>query len=169
MTDRKRLTRAEVEQTQEYQQLTEKQRLFVGTYCEGGMANGVYDPVTATLLAYKCKNRESARVMSYALMGNIRIIAALNRHFNAEPIEQFIIEVDRAIRNKKLTVANLQALKLKADLLGFAARLPGVNNNATGVLPPDVLAASKEARKAQRKPSVRKPAPPPPPLSDYTF
>lgn len=168
MEDRKRLSIDEIEATQEYQQLTPKQRLFVSTYCDGGIRNGVYDPISATLLAYKCKNPESARVMSYALMGNIRIVAALNRHFNAEPIEQFLVEIDRAIRNKSLSIAQLQALKLKADLLGFSARLPGVNNLPTGTLPPDVVAATKEARKSQRKRGERKPAPAPVP-SDYTF
>ena len=169
MADREKLTLTEVEQTQEYQQLTPKQRLFVATYCDGGLRNGVYDPVFATQIAYKCKNPESARVMSYALMGNIKIVAALNRHFNAEPIEQFIVEVDRAIRNKSLSIAQLQALKLKADLLGFSARLPGVNNTPTGVIPPDVLAATKEARKAKRKRGERKPPLSPAPSSDYTF
>lgn len=168
MDDRKKLSLTELEQTQEYQQLTPKQRLFVATYCDGGIRNGVYDPVSATQMAYKCKTPESARVMSYALMGNIRIIAALNRHFNAEPIEQFLVEVDRAIRNKHLSVAQLQALKLKADLLGFSARLPGVNNTPTGVLPPDVVAATKEARKANRKKPTPKPAPSAP-SGEYTF
>lgn len=171
MDDRKKLSLAELEQTQEYQQLTPKQKLFVATYCAGGLESGIYDPISAIQIAYKCKNAESARVMSYAMMSNIRIIAALNRHFNTEPIEQFIVEVDRAIHNKKVSLAQVQALKLKADLLGFAARLPGVNNTATGIIPPTVLAASKETRKSKRKRIERKPASPPPPTSssEYSF
>lgn len=156
MEDQKRLSLVELEQTPEYQQLTPKQRLFVATYCEGGIRTGIYEPIHATQIAYKCKNAECARVMSYALMGNIRIIAALNRHFNATPIEQFIVEVDRAIRNKHLTVAQLNALRLKADLLGFSARLPGVQGTPTGVIPPDVLEAAEKERKAKRKKVERK-------------
>ena len=122
--------------------------------------NGVYDPVSATQTAYVCKNAESARVMSYAMMGNINIIAALNRHFNSEPIEQFLVEINRAIRNKSITNAQLGALKLKADIMGFSARLPGVDHQSPDVIPKDVQEATKEARKAQRKRPEPKPKEP---------
>lgn len=147
----RRLSVDDLRKTQEFQQLTERQQLFVATYCAAGMVDGIYDPVAATKTAYRCKSFEVARIMSYSLMANIRIVAVLSRHFNAEPIEEFLVEVNRAIRNKHLTIAQLQALKLKADLLGFTVRLPGVGNNAAAVLPTDVLEASKEAIKAKRK------------------
>lgn len=163
MEDRKKLTLDELFETQEYQQLTPKQRLFVATYCAGGLQNKVYNPVSATLVAYKCKNPESARVMSYALMSNMRIIATLNRHFNTEPIEQFLVEVNRAVRNKRISRAQVDALKLKADILGYAVKIPGINHTSTAI-PADIVAASK----AKRKRGERKPAPistPP----DYSF
>lgn len=157
MEPRKKLTLDEVQQTQEYAILTPKQQLFVASYIQGGMQTGIYDPVSAVQLSYHCENPESARVMSYAMMNNIRIIEALNRHFNSEPIESFLKEVSRAIRNKKLSVSQVQALKLKADLLGFAARLPGASHQSINTIPKDVIAASKAARKAKRKTPVRKP------------
>lgn len=154
-TERKKLGLDELEQTQEYQSLTPKQRLFCATYCAGGLLNGVYDPVAATQTAYVCKNAESARVMSYALMSNIRIVEVLNLHFNSEPVEQFIVQLNRAIRNKNLTQAQLWALRLKADIMGFTAKLPVVTDKQPEI-PTDVQEATKEARKAQRK-AQRKP------------
>lgn len=161
MSNTKRLTLDEVKATQEYSILTGKQQLFTETYIAGGIGTGTYDPIEATMTAYSCKSKENARVMSYSLMANIRIVAVLNRHFNREPLEEFLIQVDRAILNKKLSVANLNALKLKADILGYGARLPGVGGTATGTLPPDVVDATKAAKKAARKKPVR-PAPPEP-------
>jgi len=152
MTDlSRRLPLAELQNTQEYQRLTQKQKLFVATYCEGGMVDGNYDPVAATQTAYACKTLEIARVMSYALMSNIRVVAVLNRHFNAEPIEEFLVLLDRAINNKHLTLAQLQALKLKCDILGYANRLPGAPGIPRNVIPPDIAEASKQARKSKRK------------------
>jgi hypothetical protein len=160
MTDKsRRLTLEQVKDTQEYSLLTGKQQLFVETYIAGGIGTGTYDPISATLISYNCKSRENARVMSYSLMANIRIVAALNRHFNREPLEEFLIQVDRAIQNKKLSIAQLNALKLKADICGYSARLPGTDRQATDAIPPDVAAATKAAKKAARKQPVRKEAP----------
>lgn len=156
METRQRLTLDELMETAEYQELTPKQQLFVATYVAGGIATGKYDRLDATQKAYVCKSIESARVMSYTMMGNIRVIAAINRHFNAEPIEEFLKEVNRAIRNRKLSIAQLQALKLKADLLGFSARLPGTNNVAHDKIPADVIAADKAARKKKTKRVIEK-------------
>src|SRR5579864_2503363 len=140
-----KLTLEEIKTTQEYSILTGKQQLFIETYIRSGLDTGTYDPVLAAQTAYTVKNRENARVMSYALMANIRIVAVLNRHFAKEPLAEFIEQVDRAIRNKKLSVAQLQALKLKGDLLGYTTRLPGTNNTALGTLPPDIVAATLAA------------------------
>jgi hypothetical protein len=153
-----RLTLAQVKDTQEYSLLTGKQQLFVETYVQSGIDTGTYDPITSTLTAYRCKSRENARVMSYALMSNLRIIATLNRHFNREPIEDFVIQIDRAIQNKKLSIAQMQALKLKADVLGYGCRLPGADGSGSGKIPADIAAETAAAKKAARKRSVRAPA-----------
>ena len=157
-----RLPLAEIEKTKEYQRLTPKQRLFVASYCEGGLVDGNYDPVAATRTAYACKSAEVARIMSYSIMQNIRIIAVLNLHFHTAPIEDFLVLVDRAIRNKNLTNAQLQALRLKCDIMGFANRLP-TENAPTGVIPKEVLDATEAVRKAKRKPP-EKPSKPEPKL-----
>lgn len=159
---RKRMSVEELRLTPEFQRLTQKQQLFVATYCGAGLLDGTYDPIIATRTAYQCKSMEVARVMSYPLMQNIRIVAVLNRHFNSEPIEDFLVQVDRAIQNKKLTVAQLQALKMKGDILGFTTRLPGTNNFPQGTIPPAVLEASREERKAKNKLTPKPPKPPKP-------
>ncbi len=157
----KRLTLDQIKSTQEYAVLTGKQQLFCETYCASGIATGTYDPISATLTAYACASKENARVMSYSLMSNIRIIAVLNRHFNREPIEEFLIQIDRAIQNKKLSVAQLNALKLKGDILGYTTRLPGTNNFPLGTIPPDVQKNLDADRKAKRAKPVRAPKPEP--------
>ena len=153
----KRLTLEQIKDTQEYSILTGKQQLFVETYIRGGIDTGTYDPKNAAMFAYSCKSIEVARIMSYALMANIRIVAVLNRHFNREPLEDFLIQLDRAIINKKLSTAQMMALKLKGDILGYTTHLPGTPNMPLGTLPADVVEATAEARKAKRKKPERAP------------
>src|SRR5258708_19771521 len=100
--------------------------------------------------------------MSSSLMSNIRIIAVLNRHFNREPIEEFLIQIDRAIQNKKLSVAQLNALKLKADILGYTTRLPGTTNFPLGTIPPD-LQKNLDADPKPKRPQPSRPPNPKPP------
>jgi hypothetical protein len=107
------------------------------------------------MTAYKCRTEEIARIMSYAQMGNIRIIAVLNRHFNVTPTEAFMTVLDRAIRNKNLTNAQMEVLRLKCILLGYKNVPPQVHQLA---VPPEIAEATKEKRKANRKP--RTPAKP---------
>ena len=134
--------------TEEYQRLTPKQRLFVATYCEGGMLDGNYDSIAATRTAYQCKTPEVARIMSYSLMQNIRIVAALNRHFNRAPNEEFLIALDRAIVNKNLTMAQLGALRLKCEVMGLRTRIS--DKTSIGILPDDVIESEKQAKKNKR-------------------
>ena len=153
-----RMPMVDLEKTQEFQQLTRKQQLFVRTYCEAGLATGNYDSVEATMTAYNCKTYEVARIMSYAQMHNIRIVAVLSRHFCKTPIEDFMVTLDRAIANKKLTTAQIQALRLKYEILGYPNRLPSIGA-PHGVIPQDVLAEELENRKPKRKPyKERRPA-----------
>src|ERR1700676_754803 len=158
---RKRMSVDDLRLTPEFQRLTQKQQLFVVTYCAGGLLDGNYDPIEATRTAYQCKSAEVARIMSYSVVANIKIVAVLNRHFNTEPIEEFLVLVDRAIRNKHLTIAQLQALKLKGDILGYTTRLPGTNNFPQGTIPRDVVDKQNEARKEARG-AKRKGLPKPP-------
>lgn len=159
-----RMPLAELEVLPEYLRLTQKQKLFVATYCEFGLADGNYDAVEAARVAYQCKNREVARIMSYSLMQNIRIIAVLNRHFNATPIEEFLAMLDKAINNKKLTVAQIQALRLKCEILGFANKL--TDRVPMGAAFLQAQEDAKEKRKSKRKKYERAPVEAPRSLSD---
>ena len=145
-----RMPLSEIRLTPEYQKLTPKQQLFVAAYVDGGLLDGHYDPIAATRTAYECKTPEVARIMSYSLMANIRIVAVLNRHFQTEPIEEFMVMLDRAINNKKLTVAQLNALKLKCDILGFANHIPTQAPMHAGLQ--EAQEDAKTARKSKRKP-----------------
>jgi hypothetical protein len=157
---------AELEKLPEYQKLTPKQQLFIATYTEGGLVDGNYDAVAAVMTAYQCKSIEVARVMSYTMLANIRIIEVLNRHFGREPKEQFLLDLDRAIRNNRLTNAQLQALRLKCDILGYANHLP-TENAATDRIPKDVQRAERPPKpKKPKKPKVEK-APKLSEMSDY--
>jgi hypothetical protein len=153
---RNRMSVDELRETPEFQRLTQKQRLFVATYCGGGLLDGNYDSVLAAHTAYACKSAEVARIMSYSLMQNIRIVAALNRHFGTTPTEEFLVQLDRAIRNKHLSIANLQALRMKCEILGLANRLPTLGA-PVGVIPDDVLEAERAEHKAKRKASTKAP------------
>ena len=159
-----RLTLDQLKQTMEYKKLTQKQQLFVATYCEGGLVDGNYDAVGATRTAYQCKSLEVARIMSYSLLANIRIIAVLNLHFNVTPTEDFMVMLDRAIRNKNFTMAQLGAMKLKCELMKIGNRLPGTSS--VGILPDDILEASRAAKKTKKAPKDD-PDTKPPKKSDY--
>lgn len=114
----------ELEKTQEYSRLTLKQKLFVATYIQRGLQDGIYDAIKAIRTSYECKNDEIARVMSYRLMANIHIIEVLNRHFGASPIDEFIQQIDLAVRSRRTTLAQVQALKVKCEALKLANALP---------------------------------------------
>lgn len=161
-----RMSLEELEKTTDYLRLTPKQRLFCSTLVAGGILDGNYDPAAATMTAYNCRNMEVARIMSYSMMANIRIVAVLNLHFGTTPSEQFLETLDRAIRNKNLSPSQLAALRLKCDIMGFANRLPerAPSPKFTPHQGVQDAAAKKEKRK---KPARRDSAPAIP--SEYGF
>jgi hypothetical protein len=155
MSETKRMPMKELAQTPDYQRLTNKQKLFVMTYVQAGIDCGEYDEIGACLTAYKCKSREIARIMSYALMANIRIIAVLNLHFGATPTEQFLEEIDRAIRNKKLTQAQLGALQLKCRVLGIKTMIPDDHTPIERKIEEVAQHAAKAEKKAKREKPIQ--------------
>ena len=95
--------------------------------------------------------------MSYALLKSVHIIAVLNRHFQTEPIEAFLETIDRAINSRKVTMAQVQAMRLKSNVLGFTSGIPDRQPMAEGFKEAKVEA--KKARKAKLKEErVPKPA-----------
>jgi hypothetical protein len=164
----KRLTLDELRQTSEYLMLTQKQQLFVATYVGTGMAEGHYNVVSAIKTAYACKSEEVARVMSYTMMQNIRILAVLNLHFGVSPTVQFVKELDRAIRNKKITNAQVELLILKSKMLNvgtFIEKHHAVRRTHRTSKEIDALQEAEEAVKAEKKSKKTKPPVPvtPPP------
>src|ERR1035437_5866649 len=146
MTESKRMPLDDLRKTHEYTRLTPKQKMFVDSYCAGGSVDGKYDAVSATNSAYKCKSDEVARVMSYSLLANINIVAVLNRHFGTEPIDSFLATLDRAVRNSKLTLAQLGALQLQCAVMGFGTKIPPNIGRSN-----DLGAASRKEEKKPRK------------------
>ena len=167
MSESKRMSMEELRTTREYAHLTERQKMFIETYCSAGLVDGHYDAVVATLLAYRCKDEEVARIMSYSLMANIRIIAALNRHFGETPVESFLKQLERAISNKKLTIAQLQALRLYSDVMGFASSIPRGNFGVNDLAPRPAAAPVVSKTKKPKKTPVK--TLPSPAISPYDF
>jgi len=84
------------------------------------------------------------------MLSNIRIVAALNRYFNRQPLEAFLMVLDRAIQNKHLTVAQLQALRLKCELLGLSSRMPAAGRTVKNVIE-DLQAEERKVKRIGRK------------------
>lgn len=163
----KRLSLAELRATSEFQRLTQKQQLFVATYCEQGLVDGKYDPIAATRTAYECKNLESARVMSYSLMQNIRIVSVLNLHFNVTPTEDYIRMLERAVRNKNLTNAQLGAMRLLAEVKGIKTAIPF--NHSLSSVAEDLAAEKREQAKDKKRKAKQDPDTKPPKKADYAI
>lgn len=159
MDDRKHMEMEELRLTPEFTKLTQKQQLFIEAYCaRNGSADGNYDAVAATRTAYQCRTPEIARIMSYSMMQNIRIVEVLNRYFKLTPTEEFLKMLDRAIQNKHLTNAQLQALRMKCAIKGFANRLPTLHA-PTDKIPDDIRKAARSARKAKKSTPTKAPKP----------
>lgn len=164
MNNQQRMPLEELQQTPEFLALTKKQQLFVATYVQGGEA-GEYDPVEAVMVAYKCKNRNIARIMSYNMLSNIRIVAALNRHWMRAPLDAFLLVLDRAIRNRHLKHAQVEALRLKCELLGIVNNLPHSGERSLHDIAVEIQKATNEQKKTSRK-SRKSPEPEVPSAAD---
>lgn len=164
MATEKRLSREELEKTQEYQSLTPKQQHWVSTYVEIGISTGKFDAVDATLMSYKCKNREVARIMSYSITQNTRIIDVLNLFYGSDPVQSFLKDLNRAIRNKHLTQAQVTALNLKARVLGIPNIIKSDETSVPVLQPelrPDRSGVGRGKKKAKAEPEpVAAPAKP---------
>ena len=149
------MTLDELEKTREYQVLTKQQRFFIQSYVSGGMIDGHYDAVAAINMSYTCKNDNVARVMSYRQLDNIKIIEVLNRHFGLDPSDTFLTSLDRAVRNKHLTLAQLGALRLKCEVYGFGTKIP--HRVEEGFANRPIILPVKLPKKTPKKPKKDKP------------
>lgn len=124
-----RMPLSELKETTEFLRLTPRQQLYVSTYVETGMALGRYDDEAAIRMAYRCSTDESVRVMRYALKRSIKVVEVLNMHFGKNATAAFLDDVNRAIRNKHLTQAQLEAIILKSKILGIDSSLGKTNRS----------------------------------------
>lgn len=129
-----RMTVLELSRTSAFSHLSPKQATWIMFYCQGYLDTGSFDPVAATKAAYNCANNESARTFAYQLMSHPKILICLNRFFGETPEQSFLDQVEQACFNKKLTVAQVEALKLYSNLKGwdrgFSRNHRVINNSA---------------------------------------
>lgn len=94
--------------------LTDKQKLCVEVYLECG------DKLKAVQASYACRSKQSAKVLTYSVFQNPRVVSAL-AVANGEDagLVAFKANLERAVLNPKLTIAQAQALKLYAQLHGY--------------------------------------------------
>lgn len=100
--------------TPEWKKATERQQLMVESYIASGG-----DKVFAVMSAYRVKDRETARKMQYDSFSRPAVVAILNLYHRVTPRDAFLRDVERAVRNRKLTVAQIRALELQARLNGW--------------------------------------------------
>jgi hypothetical protein len=118
-----RLTLDELRATESYFELTPKQQKLVEVFIE---TNG--DRVKAVMAAYATKSEKNARVLAYQVFDSPRVIECLSAYFQDDPMEDFKRDVRKAYHNKKITVAQVQAMTLHAKLNGWGtASLPSMH------------------------------------------
>jgi hypothetical protein len=121
---KERLSLDQLHATQVYSDLTPRQKILVETFIG---SNG--DRVAAVKAAYTTKSGEVARVMAYEAFASPRVIAALAAYFQSDPLEDFKAELRKAYRNKRLSIAQFNALKLHAEVCGWTSdSLPDKND-----------------------------------------
>jgi hypothetical protein len=139
MHTKDRLTLDQLRAEQCYIELTPKQKKMVDHFI---ISNG--DRVASVMAAYATKSEANARVLAYEFFASPRVVACLAAYFQNDPFEDFKAEVRKAYRNKKLTVAQVSALKLHADLNGWgSALLP--DQHGRDAAKPDEPAATEKA------------------------
>jgi hypothetical protein len=115
-----KLTLAQLRETQVFIALTPKQKRAVQVFVE---TNG--DRQASVLAAYKVKNARNAAILSSQVFASPAVVACLAAYFQDEPLESFKNDVRKAFINRKITVAQVRALELLAELNGWgSASLP---------------------------------------------
>jgi hypothetical protein len=129
-----RMSLYDLARTREFDSLSLKMQKFVLIYLRSLTPTGAADPLAAVKASYNCKSDQTARVLGFQLLGNPKIVLTLNRFFGVSPDAAFLAQVQKAIFNRKLTTAQINALELYS-------RIHGVEKTAVG------LAASRASAK----------------------
>ena len=85
---------------------------------ESYVSNG-YDAVKATRAAYNCSTDESARVLSYRVLGAIAVSMVLAIHFGDQPEEAFQKLLWSRLCRGRVTSQEADLFKLYAEVMGF--------------------------------------------------
>src|ERR1700730_4490980 len=116
---KEKLTLDQLRKEQAYLNLTDPQRRMVETFLQTG------SKLKAVQAAFNCASEKTARVMTYSYFAKAAVIACLAISEGADPERaQFNVDLERAIKNPKLTRNQLSALRLKAQLYGYLVTLP---------------------------------------------
>jgi len=125
MPTKERLSLAQLRAEQCFLDLTPRQKKMIEVFVE---SDG--DKVLAVTTAYTPKSAEVARVMSYELFESPKVIACLTAYFQDDPMDVFKRAVRRAMTRKRLTVAQVTAMKLYCDLNGWGSKsLPNTHGH----------------------------------------
>jgi hypothetical protein len=111
-----RLTLDQLRETQVFMTMSIKQKRFIEAFISNGG-----DRIAAVETAYDTKDRKNARILSYQVFSSLNVIACLAAYYQDKPLDLFKAEVLRAYRSRKLTVAQVYALRLLADINGWGS------------------------------------------------
>jgi hypothetical protein len=126
-----RMSLSDLSRTPEFNQLSLKMEKFVAIYLQSLISTGTADVLAAVKGArYNCKSDQNARILGFQLLANPKIVLVLNRFFGVTPTEAFRKQVQKAISNKKLSVAQVRALELYSNINGFEKTAVGVVSKA---------------------------------------
>jgi hypothetical protein len=99
--------------TQSYLALTEKQKVWVDTFCES------HDAAHSTRIAYGSDTSEEYRAMlTRKIETSARVVAALDLYYGRSPREKFIRDLELNIANST-GIAKVEGQKLLAKVLGL--------------------------------------------------
>lgn len=110
------MTLAELQQTPEYADCSDKMKLWLGTLFENG-----FDYVAATAAAFTCKDPQA---FSSSVRQWPAVRAVLNVYRGLSAFDIWMEDVQRASRSRRTTTAQIQALKMQADAMGWNAEGP---------------------------------------------
>jgi hypothetical protein len=131
----------------EYRRLTAKQKQWIDVYVLA------QDPEAATQAAYTCSTEHYAKLLSYSVLRNRHIRAALDKYFNRTAKDRDLLEIERRMRKaKKGSDAERRLFEMKIFLTyGFQP------SEAAGKLKADDLSPETPAAKADTvRETVRK-------------
>jgi hypothetical protein len=149
MPKKERLTFEQLRAEPVFRDLTPRQQKMIETFIA---SNG--DRLQAVQSAYNAKSAEVARVMAYEFFASHKVVACLTAYFQDDPLEVFKRDLRRAMTSKKLTVAQVQAMKIYCDVHGWGSKsLPDLHGRDAK---PDEDAAVSETPRPDR--DVRVPA-----------